>query len=133
MKTALLSAILSTVVLCGALSAAATETQVVLTPNVFTAQFTPGTAQVQPVVYDGWRYRYYNNRWWYWGPNNSWSYWYGNAWVPYGGYGGGVWVYVNPYPYRYYTGYRGPYYQPYGYRYYGPRYGYYYGRRGRWW
>lgn len=29
---------------------------------------------------DGWRYRYFNNRWWYWRPSNSWAYWDGNQW-----------------------------------------------------
>ncbi|HTU26122.1 MAG TPA: hypothetical protein VMF30_12025 [Pirellulales bacterium] len=29
---------------------------------------------------EGWRYRYFNRRWWYWQPNESWLYWDGARW-----------------------------------------------------
>ncbi len=30
---------------------------------------------------DGWRYQYFNGRWWYWKPNETWAYWNGTRWV----------------------------------------------------
>ena len=35
------------------------------------------------VVGDGWRYRWYGGRWWYWLPENRWVYSYGNQWLNY--------------------------------------------------
>lgn len=29
---------------------------------------------------DGWRYRHFNGRWWYWKPNETWAYWDGSEW-----------------------------------------------------
>jgi hypothetical protein len=29
---------------------------------------------------DGWRYRYFNGRWWYWQPNETWAIWDGTQW-----------------------------------------------------
>lgn len=29
---------------------------------------------------DAWRYRWFENRWWYYGANNHWLYWQGNHW-----------------------------------------------------
>ena len=29
---------------------------------------------------DGWRYRYFNGRWWYWRSNSTWAYWDGSRW-----------------------------------------------------
>jgi len=29
---------------------------------------------------DGWRYQYFNGRWWYWRPNDTWAYWDGSQW-----------------------------------------------------
>lgn len=29
----------------------------------------------------GWRYRYFNGRWWYWRLNETWAYWDGARWV----------------------------------------------------
>jgi hypothetical protein len=138
MKATLFSLVLGGMLLGGAQLAAAADLSGSASPSF--AMTTPlaqvdGVLRAQPVGYgygyNGWRYRWYGNRWWYWTPNNSWVYWYGDQWVPYGG-GVTVYNYGAPYayygaPYRYYTGYRGPYYRPYPY-YYGRRY---YGRR--WW
>lgn len=30
---------------------------------------------------DSWRYRYFNNRWWYWKTDKTWSYWNGTSWL----------------------------------------------------
>lgn len=29
---------------------------------------------------DGWRYKHFNGRWWYWQPNDTWAYWDGSQW-----------------------------------------------------
>ena len=29
---------------------------------------------------DGWRYRYFNGRWWYWQPSETWAIWDGSQW-----------------------------------------------------
>ena len=29
---------------------------------------------------NGWRYRYFNGRWWYWQPNSTWAFWDGSQW-----------------------------------------------------
>lgn len=29
---------------------------------------------------DGWRYRYFNGRWWYWQPSETWAIWDGTQW-----------------------------------------------------
>ena len=30
-----------------------------------------------------WRYKFYNNHYWYWQPNNTWVIWYRDHWVPF--------------------------------------------------
>jgi hypothetical protein len=39
--------------------------------------------QLAPLTHDadGWRYRHFNGRWWYWKPNESWAYWDGARWA----------------------------------------------------
>jgi hypothetical protein len=32
---------------------------------------------------DSWRYRWFQNRWWYYGPTNQWQYWQSNRWHAY--------------------------------------------------
>jgi hypothetical protein len=70
---------------------------------------------------DQWRFRYHNNRWWYYTPGNQWMYYSNNAWQSYGPN-----VYVAPVP-RYTTGYRGDngnyYNNRYNRRWYRGRYG----------
>lgn len=36
---------------------------------------------VLPREADGWRYKYFNGRWWYWKPDDSWAYWNGRKWL----------------------------------------------------
>jgi hypothetical protein len=51
---------------------------------------------------DRWRFRYYNNQWWYYTPQNRWMFYRDNNWANYD-----ATTYVAPAP-RYTTGYRGP-------------------------
>jgi hypothetical protein len=44
----------------------------------------PDTASGQLIAADnGWRYRWHQGRWWYYGENGSWRYWTGRAWTAY--------------------------------------------------
>ena len=48
-----------------------------------TGATTPGVTVTTPSLKerpDAWRYRWHENRWWYYGTNNHWLYWTGHHW-----------------------------------------------------
>jgi len=61
---------------------------------------------------DDWRYKWHNDRWWYYTPQNQWMVYHNNGWVGPGA--GGVYLDRSGVPIfgggRYTTGYRGSYY-----------------------
>ncbi len=69
-------------------------------PNPTVRANSAARAEARAADPNHWRYRYHNNRWWYYTPQNNWLYYHNNNWNAYN---------ANTYVPRYQTGYRGNY------------------------